>query len=246
MNRAVPPVAQFATRGARDEAAALNNAEWCAAIWRSHGLAVEQAHGLWFCRGTAPQYYPNVVTVDRAADSGAQASFIAELAGTTRAGVFVKDSFERLDLAPMGFQTLFEARWLWLEPPAPSANRSRLRWDRIGEEAQLSRWERAWRGADPNPERIFRADLLADDRVSILAGVDATGEIIGGGVGFRAAGAEGITNLFGPRLAFIDALRAAGAAVPIVCYEQGDDLAEAIQAGFEPLGGLRIWSSRPR
>ena len=179
-----------------------------------------------------------MVTVDRAADPGAQAAFIAELAGATRTGVSVKDSFERLDLAPMGFQILFEARWLWSERPAPPTNYGDLRWDRIGEEGRLAQWERAWRGADRNAERTFRADLLGDERVSILAGVDATGEIIGGGIGFRAAGVEGVTNLFGPRRAFIDALRAAGAAAPIVCYEQGDDLAAAIQTGSEPLGGL--------
>jgi hypothetical protein len=33
----------------RNKVAALNNAEWCAAVWRSHGLPVEQAHGMWFC-----------------------------------------------------------------------------------------------------------------------------------------------------------------------------------------------------
>src|ERR1700727_695882 len=129
MNRALPPVAKYTMRGARDETAALSNAEWCARAWRSHGLVVEQAHGLWFCRGPAPQFYPNVVTVDRAADPGAQAAFIAELAGATRTGVSVKDSFERLDLAPMGFQILFEARWLWSERPAPPTNYGDLRWD---------------------------------------------------------------------------------------------------------------------
>jgi hypothetical protein len=53
---------------ARDEAAALNNARWCAAVWRSHGLRVEQALGLWICERETPQYYPNVVSVDLRAD----------------------------------------------------------------------------------------------------------------------------------------------------------------------------------
>jgi hypothetical protein len=53
----------------RDEVAARNNAEWCAAIWRSHDLPVEQACGLWFCSRPTPQYYPNVVTVERASDT---------------------------------------------------------------------------------------------------------------------------------------------------------------------------------
>jgi hypothetical protein len=244
MNRAISPVTEHATRGLRDEVAALNNAEWCAAVWRSHGLIVEQAHGLWFCRGPAPQYYPNVVTVDRAADPLAQADFIAGLAGAAIAGLFVKDSFDCLDLASAGFGMLFEAQWLWLETPRPSGASEELRWGRIAQEPQLARWERAWRGAYPNPQRIFRADLLEDDRVRMLACFDAAGEIVGGGVALKAAGAEGITNVFGPRQAFVDALAAELSGSPIVCYEQGDDLTEAVQAGFEPLGGLRI-RSRP-
>jgi hypothetical protein len=244
MNRAMP--SEHATHDAKDDVAALNNAEWCAAVWRSHGLIVEQAHGLWFCRGPAPQYYPNVVTVDRAADPKDQAGFIADLARATSTGVFVKDSFDRLDLSPAGFETLFDARWLWLETLRPSGNSSGLSWGRIGGEAQLARWERAWRGADPNPERIFRADLLEDDRVSMLAGFDAGGEILGGGTALLAAGAVGITNVFGPRQAFMDALATELSTAPIVCYEQGDDLAEAGQSGFEPLGSLRIWSRQPR
>src|SRR5215470_17181367 len=62
----------------RNKVAALNNAEWCAAVWRSHGLPVEQAHGMWFCPYPTPQYYPNVVTVDAGAEPTKQAGLIAE------------------------------------------------------------------------------------------------------------------------------------------------------------------------
>jgi hypothetical protein len=234
-----------ATHDARDAVAALNNAEWCAAVWRSHGLAAQRAHGLWFCRGPAPQYYPDVVTVDPAADPKAQGAFIADLARGASAAVFVKDSFDRLDLSPAGFESLFAARWLWLAAAKPIEAPGALRWGRIGGEAQLARWERAWRGDGPSPERLFRAGLLGDPRVGVLAGVDAAGRIVAGGIAYRAAGAAGITNVFGPRRAFMDALAAERPAVPIVCYEQGDDLAEALQAGFEALGALRIWVRPP-
>jgi hypothetical protein len=63
----------------RDETAALSNAEWCAAVWRSHGLSVEQARGLWVCAHQTPRYYPNVVTVDLEVDPSIQAKFIADL-----------------------------------------------------------------------------------------------------------------------------------------------------------------------
>ena len=48
----------------RAQTAARNNAEWCAAVWRSHELPVERSHGMWFCPRATPQYYPNAVTVD--------------------------------------------------------------------------------------------------------------------------------------------------------------------------------------
>jgi hypothetical protein len=54
---------------------------------------------------------------------------------------------------------------------------------------------------------------------------------------------EGITNLFGPRQPFRDALAAERPGAKVVCYERGDDLLEAAQAGFEPLGGLKVWAS---
>jgi hypothetical protein len=65
----------------RNKMAALNNAEWCAAVWRSHGLPVEQAYGMWFCPRPTPQYYPNVVTVDAEAEPTKQAS-LPSLLGT--------------------------------------------------------------------------------------------------------------------------------------------------------------------
>jgi hypothetical protein len=42
----------------RNKVVALNNAEWCAAVWRSHGLPVEQAHGMWFCPYPTPNIIP--------------------------------------------------------------------------------------------------------------------------------------------------------------------------------------------
>jgi hypothetical protein len=96
----------------RNKVAVLNNAEWCAAVWRSHGLPVEQAHGMWFCPYPTPQYYPNVVTVDAGAEPAQQAGLIAELARDDALDLRVKDSFSCLDLSFAGFQTLFDARWL--------------------------------------------------------------------------------------------------------------------------------------
>jgi hypothetical protein len=230
----------------RNEVAALNNAEWCAAVWRSHGLPVEQAHGMWFCPYPTPQYYPNVVTVDAGAEPGKQAGLIAELARDDALDFSVKDSFSCLDLSVAGFQTLFDARWLCRRQSPPPVAASALDWRRIGNEQGLAAWERAWRGTDSDPLRIFRAGLLEDQRVCVLAGFDGMEIIRAGGIAYNAAGATGVTNIFGSRRQFLDALVTLFAPAEIVCYEHGHDLTLAADLGFAVLGGLRVWTASHR
>jgi hypothetical protein len=223
----------------RNNMAALNNAEWCAAVWRSHGLPVEQAHGMWFCPRPTPQYYPNIVTVDAGADPAIQTGFIAELARDNDFDLSVKDSFSCLNLSLDGFQILFDARWLCRRQSAPPALASALDWRRIADEPSLAAWERAWRGTDPESQRIFRAQLLEDQRVCVLAGFDEMDMIRAGGI---AAGATGVTNIFGSRRQFLNAVVTLLAPAEIVCYEHGHDLAHAVDLGFVQLGGLRVWT----
>ena len=227
---------------ARDEIAALNNAEWCAAIWRSHGLPVETAHGLWFCPRPTPQYYPNVVTVELGADPMAQARFVSDLRrAVPDLDLSVKDSFACLDLEAAGLKPLFDARWLWGAAQSAPAGGEALEWRRIENEPNLATWERAWRGEDQNPERIFHRELLADRRASVLGGFDPAGTLGAGGVAYDAAGALGVTNIFGSRRRFLDALGASAPGRPVVTYEAGGDLASAERNGFAMLGALRVW-----
>src|SRR5436305_12504117 len=98
-----------------------NNARWCDAVCRAHGLATRFAGDLWLALERAPRFYPDVVTL-RPEASAAQVP-----AGAAS----VKDSFACLDLAPAGFDVLFDAHWFvhrspragatsltWLETPA--------------------------------------------------------------------------------------------------------------------------------
>lgn len=226
----------------RDEIAALNNAEWCAAIWRSHGLPVETAQGLWFCRRPTPQYYPNVVTVELGADPLAQTRFITDLRrADPDLDLSVKDSFACLDLKAVGLRPLFDARWLWRAAPSAGTGDETLDWRRIEGEPGLALWERAWRGEDQNSERIFRAELLEDRHVTVLGGFDAAGILGSGGIAYDAAGVLGVTNIFGSRRRVLNALRASAPGRPVVAYEAGGDPASAQSCGFEPLGALRVW-----
>jgi hypothetical protein len=225
--------------GERDEAAALNNAQWCGAVWRSHGLPVEIAHGLWFCPLPTPQYYPNVVSVELGADPARQSRFIGELArDRPDLDLSVKDSFACLDLAPAGLKPLFDARWLWRDAQATPTGDGAAGWRKIEDGEGLAAWERAWRGDDDSPERIFRPQLLSDPQVSVLGWEAGTA----GGIAYDAAGVLGVTNIFGSRRRFLEALTELEPGKPIVAYEAGGDLASAQRNGFQALGALRVWT----
>ena len=230
--------------GTRDAAAALNNAEWCAAVWRSHGLPVEQTLGLWVCARETPQYYPNVVTVDLATDPRLQEKLITDLVRSHPSlDVSVKDSFASLDLRAAGMAPLFDARWLVRSARVEGAVDATLQWRRIDDEPQLAAWETAWRGVGPSP-RIFRGPLLLDPGVIVLGGFDQRDAIQAGGIAYDAAGALGITNVFGSRQSFIQALGSMRPERDMVCYAAGNDIRSAVQGGFQALGPLRIWARR--
>ena len=188
------------------------------------------------------EYYPNVVTVDAGAEPTRQTGLIAELARDGKLNRSVKDSFSCLDLSAVGFQTLFDARWLHRRQSTPSVAARALDWLRIGNEKGLAAWERAWRGTDPNPLRIFRAELLEDQRACVLAGFDGMEMIRAGGIAYNAAGATGVTNIFGSYSEFLNALVTLFAPIEIVCWERGRDLTLAVDLGFTVLGGLRVWT----
>jgi hypothetical protein len=226
----------------RDEAAALNNAEWCAAVWRSHSLPFEQAQGLWFCRRKTPRYYPNVVTVELGANAIDQAAFIGDLQRSSPAlDLSVKDSFASLDLHAAGMKPLFDARWLLRPASVAGALNAALQWRRIADERGLAAWESAWRAADEDSQRIFVPQLLTDLRAFVLAGYDERDAIRAGGIAYDAAGALGLTNVFGSGREFLQALASIRPQREMVCYAPGDSHRSADSNGFQVLGPLRIW-----
>jgi hypothetical protein len=229
--------------GAADSRAARNNAEWCAAIWRSHGLACEQAEGVWICPQPVPRLYPNAVTVEPDADPQRQVAVIAALAARLDGRALgVKDSFRRLDLAGLGLRPLFEARWIHRLASAASTDADDdLDWRPVRARASLAAWEAAWQGDSSAGPAVFPAALLLDPRVLVLGGFRG-GAIAAGGMVFEAAGVLGVSNLFGSLGGFLAALARLRPRQDLAGYERGAALAGAARAGFVPGGALRIWS----
>jgi hypothetical protein len=219
--------------------AALNNAAWCLAMWRAHGLTAQREAGMVMCEGAPPRFYPNAVTVDPTADPAAQAAWLQRLAAAApNAGVTVKDSFSMLDLP--GWRVLFDAQWIARSPAA--APPPRLDWRLVELADDLLAWEVAWAGGEVMGEPIFAPALLGDTGAGVMAGWD--GDRLAAGCVLSPTGpVVGLSNVFGD---YGEAVSVAASMFPtktLVGYERGDDLAQAQGAGFETIGPLRIWAT---
>lgn len=141
-------------------AAAQNNAEWCDAFCRTHGIVGRFRAGCWFSPVRTPRYYPDAVTLLP------EITIEQVLSGIDAGeGCSVKDSFAGLDLASVGFQPLFKAHWLARKP-----SRSRVRWARrwsvLTTAEQLGEWEVAW-AASAEGAGFFKPSLLEDETIAV-------------------------------------------------------------------------------
>jgi hypothetical protein len=224
------------------QATARNNAEWCATMSRSHGLAGEFGAQAWAAPARTPLLYPDAVTLVPSAD---RAELVARI-DTVAAGASVKDSFADVDLVEAGFRVLFEAQWIHRPASAPTTS-SDLAWTVVGTPDTLRAWALAWDNGDGNAD-LFRPALLDDPATFVLAGQSADGRLVAGAVASRSDQVVGISNVFaldgGPDAAWpvvLDAANELFPTLPVVGYAQGDDLATAVRHGFEPVGPLRVW-----
>jgi hypothetical protein len=221
--------------------AARNNAEWCDAVCRSHGIHGTFAADAWTSTTRTPPLYPDAVTLVPHVEVDDLLARIDASAGSS-----VKDSFASVDLQDRGFGVLFEADWIvrpaGLPPAAPVSD---VEWAPVRDEAGLVAWESAWRG-DDGPEGVVVPELLGPD-VVVLAGRRGN-QVVAGAIANAGAGVVGVSNVFTCSTPLDDAwascLRAVNDAfprLPVVGYEAGEALATARRHGFEPVGRLRVW-----
>lgn len=161
----------------------------------------------------------------------------------------IKDSYAALDLAPLGFEVLFEAEWIGIEADQIDvAKEQPLTWKRIATAHELQDWESAWSAAAPSPTpHIFAEPLLSNPDIAFLAAFDGDA-FCGGGILNRHADVIGHSNVLAIRKrekAIRTGLLQEAAEIfpglPIVGYEHGDDLDDALELGFALLGSLRVW-----
>ncbi|MBZ9937592.1 hypothetical protein LB518_14910 [Mesorhizobium sp. BR1-1-16] len=227
--------------------AALNNAEWCDAISVAHGAPGRFEASFWINPGSAPPFYPNLVTLDP--DRGVvQREAVRLLKHSGLPSFGVKDSFSNLDPADLGLAVAFEADWLRLESDrAPAFRDPRYPVVAVTSASDLARWEAAWSDGAA-PQTIFPPAILLDARVAFLALV-INSTICAGAAINRSARTVGLSNVFfAPGMdaaaglaALLSAAREHHPDMALTGYEDGESLALFRDAGFSSVGRLRVW-----
>ena len=222
--------------------AARNNAEWCDAVCRTHGVIGTFHPDVWASGVRTPELYPDAVALHQSLSVERVLSYVDDSSGCS-----IKDSFGVMDLRFAAFRVLFEAEWIYLDSHwRPRERKTRLRWAVVKNASALKIWETAWAG-DSVVAGIFLPDILRHPTVLILGGYVGD-RVLAGGVINWSESVIGLSNVFavtgdlgesyaGCLTAAVDRLPA----LPIVGYEAGDALVAAHQLGFRSVGRLSIW-----
>jgi hypothetical protein len=228
------------SNGSLARAAARNNAEWCHAFSRTHGIHGRFHAAFWSSPVRTPPYYPDAVTLlpEVGVEPVLSGIEVAE-------GCSVKDSFACLDLGAAGFRPLFRAEWV-VRRPAKERLASPRGWSAVTTEDQLRGWEASF-GEVPGGSGFFPPSLLKDETIAVLAGYGGD-RIVAGAIANRSATVIGLSNVF-HTAGDLDAAWADGAAAaaalwgdtPTVSYDSGDSLDAAHRAGFQSIGELVVW-----
>jgi len=161
----------------------------------------------------------------------------------------LKDSYNCLDLVPHGFTKLLEATWLWRDASLLEGTHSKdFEWHRIETTRELLRWEQAWSGGESIDQscRLFKPALLSDPGVTFL-GAWQSSELVAGFVVSLSEAVTGLSNLFstaneaGVWISAVQTAQLRYPGSPLVGYEYGADLQQAMRAGFAPLHSLAVW-----
>ncbi|WP_353353245.1 hypothetical protein [Intrasporangium sp. DVR] len=233
--------------------AAHNNALWCDAVCRAHGLTGVLDDVAWTSPRRTPPYYPDAVTLSPEAS---EYDILARI--DPGDGASVKDSWSRLDLTAEDFARLVVGEWLWWTPAALAGTPPRVggaqadgrEWRRVTTPDDMAGWTRAW-SADPADAGILRPALLDQPGVHLLAASgDGDGVVTAGCAVNVTDGVAGLSNTFSvdgdEERTWRGAVTAAHHLVgvmPVVSWDAGAGVEAAVSAGAERLGPLTVWIS---
>jgi hypothetical protein len=220
--------------------AVLNNAKWCDLVCRAHGIQTRFAPDLWATSARSPRFYPDAVTLQANVTEATVLEAIASGPGAS-----VKDSYATLELAPHGFEELFEARWITHQHTPPAQNPTRA-WTAAETNDEFTEWTTAAGLTD-----ILDAQLLRIPDVRFLVTHDDAG-IAATALAYLTGPVVGVSNVFARTIGEDEAWAGIPAAVAatfpsavLVGYEHGESLRAAVAAGFREAGPLRVWLAPP-
>lgn len=208
-------------------AAALNNARWCDAVCQAHGRAGRFLPHMWVNAAVVPRFYPNAVTLavgDTAIEE--QLTTVEILQKSNLPGRWsVKDSFGTLDLSRRGFDLLFDATWIRSAMPAEGPSTDIV-------------WTREEKGEGLPVGNPDFAMFKGRRGLKVVAGFML----------YRAEDVVGVSNVVAGTAdapAVWRSLTVLAAQtfprLPLVGYESGRELEEAMTSGFEAGDTLRVW-----
>ena len=228
--------------------AAHNNAVWCDAVARSHGVTTTLDAEAWTAATRTPPFYPDAVTLSPDVEEYALLARVDDSDGCS-----VKDSWSRLDLSLEDFARLVVGEWVWLDPSTHlpgSAGTAPRTWERVTTADKLASWVQAW-STDPDAAAILRPGLLDEPGVHVLAGrsaVDPGAPLVAGAIVSVTGEVAGLGNIFAldgdEHRAWREAAAAArevAGGIPLVGWEAGASVEAALAAGCERLGSLTVW-----
>ena len=239
--------------------AAANLAGWHDSSLRALGLECERDAALWRASMPGPSVYFCAVTLGSGERTDDHLEGIEELAGThPSVPLTVCDSFNALDLAPLGFERLRTGTWMVRKPADPQRRPfpADLVIERVITPGQLAEWEAAsamgFGSPAPTPGSLHGAGILSDARMQVFAG-KVDGKVVAGSMGYlteRVNGVYGVSTIPGHRrrgyaewLTWRAILGRPHQPTILQPGEESEPLYHRM--GFEPMGQYTAWHRGP-
>lgn len=208
---------------------------WYDELFALHSVGCGISDGLWASHGPPPPLHSAAKSVEPSVRSAAALRAVAAYEHCS-----IADSFGALDLGDE-MDLLFEARWLHRPPLDAALTPLPAGWETVTTGADLAVWTAIHGTSD-----VLLPGLLRRSSFQFL-GHRSNGELTAGGVTHLGAGVVGLSNVWaapGHEVDWGELVRVVHALHPgraVVGYEQGEDLAHALAAGFNAVGPQLVW-----
>ena len=209
---------------------------WYEDLCALHGVGSTLVDGLWRALTPPPPLHSDAVVVE---PTVTREQVLGALDGRTHAGF--KDSFSTIDLSHWRMEVLFAATWLYRPPDAEQSLAAQRNWTVITDVAGLTDWT-----SHHDTSGVLLPGLLDRAHFKVLAKYQS-GQIVAGAVARLASGVVDVSNVYairGERVDWVELAHEINSLFPgrpMVGYERSDELSGAVEAGFIPVGDLRVW-----